>query len=98
TRKARTIMAKKSSIPPAPPIRDLKKEWVDRIAAKLIGRKITAVRYMTKEECQGFDWYDSAVVLVLDNGVELIPSQDDEGNGPGAIFTNIKGLTIIPVI
>jgi len=55
-----------------------------------VGRKIVAVRPMTKEEVEreGWDdWYRSNVpVIVLDDGTTLFPSRDEEGNGPGEIF------------
>jgi len=53
----------------------------------LIGRKIVAVRPMTKKELEVEGWdggYNT--VIVLDNGERLYPSQDEEGNGPGCIF------------
>lgn len=30
-------------------------------------------------------------MIELDDGTLLFPSQDEEGNGPGAIFGNTKG-------
>ncbi len=55
---------------------------------ELVGRKIIEVRYMTDEELMNEGWNGerAPVVLVLDNGDLLYPSQDDEGNGPGALF------------
>lgn len=55
----------------------------------IIGHTIQDVRYMTDEELEAEDWGDwggRPVVLVLDNGAKLYPSQDPEGNGPGAMF------------
>jgi hypothetical protein len=37
-------------------------------------------------------------MLVLDDGTQLWPSADDEGNDPGALQTTIPGLATIPVI
>ncbi len=64
----------------------------------LIGRKITAVRVMTDEERAVSGWGGSPLVLVLDDGNEIWASQDDEGNGPGAIFTTIESIPILPVM
>lgn len=51
-----------------------------------VGRTITKVRWMTKEEMDKQGWYSRAAVLELDNGDYLYASQDEEGNGPGALF------------
>ncbi len=53
--------------------------------SKLIGRTIKTVRYMTNKEAEENGWFGKCVILVLDDGREIVPQQDDEGNGPGAI-------------
>lgn len=55
----------------------------------LIGRKIMAIRPISKKELEAEGWDDrhsATCVLLLDNGTLLYPSQDDEGNGPGTLF------------
>lgn len=52
----------------------------------MIGRKITKVRWMTKEELDDHAWEGRAVILELDNGDEIHASSDDEGNSPGTLF------------
>lgn len=57
----------------------------------LVGRKIVAIRPMTKEELKSEGWELRGVshipmVLDLGDGILLYASQDSEGNGPGAIF------------
>jgi len=74
------------------------KSWEIKIALALKGKIITNVRYLTKKEMEGFGWYRKALVIILNDGTCLFPSADDEGNDAGALFTNIKGLEIIPVI
>lgn len=74
------------------------KQWIAEIESKILGKTITGVRYMTAAEVEHFGWYDKAVVIQLDDGGELIASQDDEGNGAGALFTNYVGLETIPVM
>jgi len=59
--------------------------------ADIVGRKIVDVRPMTEQEMKDEYWPESrangpAPVLVLDDGTLLYPSQDPEGNGPGALF------------
>jgi predicted transcriptional regulator len=59
----------------------------------IIGAKIKKIRPMTKAEMSAEMWDDfrgAPVVLELDNGTKLYASQDDEGNGPGAIFGTTK--------
>jgi len=75
-----------------------KQRWVTEIETKLLGKKITGIRYMTDKEVEEFGWSNAAVVIQLDDGGELIASADDEGNNAGAIFTNYVGLDVIPVI
>jgi hypothetical protein len=76
----------------------LKKQWAGEVSAKLIGRKITAVRYMTDAEVKSFCWCNAAVVIQLDDGTLLYPQADDEGNNAGAIATSHDDLPVIPVI
>ena len=58
----------------------------------LVGRKIVALRQMTKRELAREGWDGQAIAIILDDGTVLFPSQDEEGNGPGAIFgTDSKG-------
>lgn len=56
-------------------------------ARDLIGRTIVGVRDITPEEEEAFYWCrgrgQTNPVLVLDNGVSLIPIVDEEMNGPG---------------
>lgn len=78
--------------------KDLKKTWIKDISKHLVGRKIKKIDYLTQEEKNKLGWHASAVVIELDNNIALYPSQDSEGNGPGAIFTNIDDLPVLPEI
>jgi len=57
-------------------------ETIDRI----VGRAIVKIRYMTVKEADDLGWEQVAPVLVLDDGTQLFPSRDSEGNGAGALF------------
>ena len=72
--------------------------WTKKASSLLLGRTITLVRYMNDSEQEDLGWYNKAVVIQLDNGIALFPTQDDEGNGPGALYTTDGPLPIIPVI
>ena len=53
----------------------------------LLNRKIVEVRYLDKNEVAGLLWNKSAVVLVLDNGVQIFPMSDTAGSDAGALAT-----------
>ena len=60
----------------------------------IIGRKIVDVINLNKQIVEDEGWEDSpypCIGLLLDDGNIIYPSQDSEGNGPGALFgKNIK--------
>lgn len=72
--------------------------WGALAAKALVGRTIVGARYLTEEESRQLGWYNRTVILKLDDGSLIWPSRDDEGNGAGAMFTNIPDLETIPVI
>lgn len=60
--------------------------WNAYATKALTGKKIVNVRYMSKAEMDAHGWYNRALVIQLDDGTLIYPSQDDEGNGAGALF------------
>lgn len=76
----------------------LKKEWQDKATRLFVGRSIVDAHYMSAEECANMGWDSACIVLKLDDGTLLFPSQDDEGNGPGALFTTHLEISGFPVI
>jgi hypothetical protein len=78
--------------------KDMDKFWTDVAKKQLLNRKIVDVRYLTNEEMEDFGWEERSVVMVLDNGNIIFPSQDDEGNGAGALFTCDPDQPILPVL
>lgn len=60
---------------------------------EIVGHKIVAIRFLTASEIETEGWEDrpKPLALVLDNGIVLYASRDDEGNGPGAMFGRNKG-------
>ena len=77
---------------------DLVKRWEDEVKAKFVGRTIVDVKYMNKKGQAARLWYNSAAIFILDDGNLFYPTQDDEGNGPGALATSFEDLEIVPVI
>jgi len=74
------------------------KHWEIKAQNLLVNRTIKEVRYMTKKEANQFGWNDLTLIIVLDDGTALIPSQDSEGNGAGVFFTNNEELSTIPTV
>ena len=74
------------------------KFWIDEAKKQLLNRKIVDVRYLTIEEMENLGWYERSVVMVLDDGNMIYPSQDDEGNGAGALFTCDPNQPTLPVL
>jgi hypothetical protein len=77
---------------------ELETRWTRAAADLLVGRKITAVHYMVRSDANEIGWEYRPIVLTLDNGVRLYPSSDEEGNGPGALFTTHQTIHTIPTI
>ena len=61
------------------------KQWDDRMAEVLVGRTIKVVRYMTSEEAKESGWSKQPLLIQLDDGLTIIPLQDDEGNDGGSL-------------
>lgn len=54
-----------------------------------VGKTIVCVRTMTEAEAESWGWDDAphaCLVIDLSDGTALVVSQDEEGNGPGALF------------
>ena len=79
-------------------MKDVTKYWTDIAKKQLLNRKIVDVRYLTEEEVDSLGWDQKCVVMVLDDGNMIYPSQDDEGNGAGSLFTCNSDNPTIPVI
>ena len=72
--------------------------WTELITKHLVGRTITKVEYIPRDEAKENMWHNRPIAILLDNKDWIFPTMDDEGNDGGAIHTTIKELQIIPVI
>jgi hypothetical protein len=72
--------------------------WIKKISKLLVGKKIVRIQYMTEKDAEEQGWYRRPIQIRLEDGTWLTPSQDDEGNDGGSLFTNSKDLPTIPVI
>ena len=79
-------------------MRNQELRWTREAEAQLLGRRIIKVRYMTDAEMRDLEWGHRALVLILDDGNLIYPASDDEGNGPGAFFTNNEAAPVLPII
>ena len=64
----------------------------------LLGKRITEVRWLTKEEAEECGWTYQPIQITLSNGIILVPMADDEGNDGGALFTGWKEESLAPVL
>ena len=59
--------------------------WNKRMTKALVGKKITRVRYMTSEEARESGWCKQPLLIQLNDGLTIIPLQDDESNDGGSL-------------
>jgi len=59
---------------------------MEQVSIPLIGQKIVGIRPMTQKEMSDNYWSSPATVIVLENGIKLYASSDEEGNDAGVIF------------
>jgi hypothetical protein len=77
----------------------MKNYWTNHAEQMLVGKVIKSVRFMNKKEMETCGWYKSAIVITLDDGVEIYPSQDEEGNNAGVLFLTHKNqFGLIPAL
>jgi len=80
-------------------MKEIQMSWESKAKDFLIGRKVVAVRYLNEEEVEHIGWYGGkSLVIQFDDGSWMFPSADDEGNGPGALFTSSDDIPTIPVM
>ena len=72
--------------------------WHEIANKHLLGRRITKVEFLSKEECEEMGWSNQPIAIQLNHKYWLIPMMDDEGNDGGAISTTFKDLPTIPVL
>jgi hypothetical protein len=73
-------------------------KWTQDANKRFVGKKITAVRWMTDGEAERSDWNHRPIILMLDDGEYIFPMQDDEGNNGGALADSIDSMETWPVL
>ena len=62
-------------------------EYINKLEGLLVGRTIVGSKYCHDPEVlYGWEPHRSVIELTLDNGWTVVPMQDEEGNGPGALL------------
>lgn len=79
---------------------ELTQKWVEKARKVLKGRKIVAVNYATEEDISENYFAKRGLRILLDNGTEIFPMADDEGNDFGAVhFMTKEGkFDILPTL
>lgn len=77
---------------------DYQQKWTEVASDLLLNRKIVKVRYMEQSEADDMGWYSRPVAFLLDNGIWVFPSADDEGNNGGSLFTTDSNNSVLPVL
>ena len=79
--------------------KDYTKMWNKTANKLLLGKKIIKVEYMDSEEADKSMWYSRPVRIILDDGTNILPMSDDEGNDAGALWLGNKdGEQVLPVL
>ena len=79
--------------------KDYTKMWNKTANDLLLNRKIIKVEYMGSEEAEKSMWYSRPVRIILDDGTNILPMSDDEGNDGGALWLGNKdGEEVLPVL
>ena len=79
--------------------KDLTKMWNKTANKLLLGKKIIKVEYMSSKEADKGMWYSRPVRIILDDGTNILPMSDDEGNDGGALWLGNKDREdILPVL
>ena len=60
--------------------------WTNYAQKRLVGKRVSSVRYLSVEEAAGMGWDYRPLVISFDDGSYVFSSQDDEGNNGGALF------------
>ena len=73
--------------------------WNKEANDLLLNKKIIKVEYMHSEEAKDSMWDNRSVRLILDDGTNVLPMRDDEGNDAGALWLGDgKMEAVLPVL
>ena len=55
-------------------------------------------RSVSPKECEDMGWNSRPIAFMLDTGVWVFASMDDEGNDGGSLFTSDPNEPVLPVL
>ena len=73
---------------------------INDVKGDVIGKKIVGIRYLTDKEKDASYWYKRCPILILEDGTQILPLSDDEGNESGVLeILPISGIQkVLPTI
>lgn len=77
---------------------EIQDHWERVACGLLLGKKITRLRYVSPKEADDMGWTSRPVAFMLETGVWIFASMDDEGNDGGAMFTSHPDTPVLPVL
>jgi len=63
----------------------MKQSFIELANKLMLGKRIDRIEYMSVDEAREFGWHKRPIIIILDDGTELYPQMDDEGNDGGAL-------------
>ena len=67
-------------------------DWIKLANKHLKGKIIREVKRLNGKSLKNIGWEDHrAIQIIFTDGHWITPSSDEEGNGPGCLFTTFKG-------
>jgi hypothetical protein len=79
--------------------KDHTKWWNKKAEELLLNKKIVKVEYMHSEEAKDSMWDSRCVRIILDNGTNILPMRDDEGNDAGSLWLGDGRMEeVLPVL
>lgn len=74
------------------------KQTVESLRKALVGKKVTDVGYMKKEDQHDMGWSYRPLVICFEGDQFVFPMADDEGNEAGALATSVEGCGTVGVL
>lgn len=77
---------------------EVEKRWDKEAKDLFLGRTIVGVRYIPKNVSDAYMWNSRPVIIILDDGTQIVPVIDPECNDGASLTTNNKKTPIIPTM
>ena len=77
---------------------EVEKKWDKEAKDLLLGRTIVGVRYLPKNDVDAYFWNSRPIMMILDDGTQIVPVIDPECNDGGSLATSSKKTPLIPTL